>query len=391
MDQQVALDFLNSARGLGPLAGRLRDRFDRERELPKELVAALGDTGLFGMWLPRALGGPEIDPLLFLTVIEELSRLDGSIGWCALVAAGYGWFAGALEQAAAREIFGSGRAVLAGTLNPTGKAVIAPSGYRVTGRWGYGSFIGHSDWVLGNCITVDGSEARQAAEGGPEFRVAIWPRAETEVFDVWYVSGLRATGSNDYQVTDLFVPEERTIPLPGFLPQPRQPGPLYAMPMTSVFVSSIAIVALGIARAAVEALCEIAGGKTPMGSQVVLQQKPYAQVELTRAEALIRSGRAYLFDELGQMWEHAVAGDEISVRQRAQVRLAACQAIQLAIQAVDVVCALAGGAALYEGNRLERCFRDVHAAGQHVALAPMAQLEPIGRVLFGLDPGTARF
>jgi indole-3-acetate monooxygenase len=160
--------------------------------------------------------------------------------------------------------------------------------------------------------------------------------------------------------------------------------------MTSIFVCCIAVVALGIARGAVEALCEIAGGKTPMGSQVVLQQKPYAQMDLARAEALIRSGRAYLFAELGAVWEQVVAGCAISVRQRAQVRLAACQAMQLAIQAVDIVCALAGGAALYEGNRLERCFRDVHAAGQHVALAPMAQLEPIGRVLFGLDPGTAR-
>jgi indole-3-acetate monooxygenase len=391
VDQQVAADFLNSARALAPLAGRLRDRFDGDRELPQGLVAALGDAGFFGMWLPRALGGPEVDPLPFLAVIEELSRLEGSIGWCTVIPAGYGRLAGAMDEAAAREIFGSGRAVLVGTLNPTGKAVTMPGGFKVTGRWGYGSFIGHSDWVLGNCITVDGSEPRQAADSGPEFRLAIWPRADTEVFDVWHVGGLRGTGSNDYQVTDLFVPEERTIPIPGFLPQPRHPGPLYAVPMLSTFVSCIATVALGIARAAVEALCEMAGGKTPMGSQLVLQQKPYAQIDLARAEALIQAGRAYLFDELGAMWEQVVSGGAISVRQRAQVRLAACQATQFAIQSVDIVYALAGGSALYEGNRLERCFRDVHAAGQHFAVAPMANLEPIGRVLFGLDPGMARF
>lgn len=391
MDQPASLDFLDAARKLGPAVGKVRERFDRERQLPAELVGDLGDAGFFGMWLPRALGGPELDPLCFLEVIEELSRLDGSLGWCTVIPAGYGRLAGALDESVAREVFGSGRSVLVGTLNPTGKAVAVAGGYRVTGRWGYGSFIGHGDFVLGNCITHDGSGPRQASGGGPEFRLAIFPKAQVEVFDVWHVGGLRGTGSNDYQVSDLFVREEWTIPIPGFFPQPRQPGPLYAVPMLSTFVSCIATAALGIARAAIEALIEIAGGKTPVGSQSVLQEKPFAQVDLARAEALLRGARAYLFDELGRAWKQAVAGTPVSLQQRALVRLAACQATQSAIQAVDLAYALAGGSAIYEGSRLERCFRDIHTAGQHFAVAPMANLEPIGRVLFGLDPGMARF
>jgi len=382
---------LQAARDLKPLVDSLRDRFDHDRQLPRALVDAVGAAGLFGMWLPRSLGGPELDPLTFLTVIEELARLDGSLGWCTVIPAGYGRLAGAMTDSAAETVFGSGRSILVGTLNPTGRSVAVSGGYRVTGRWSYGSFIGHSDWVLGNCITHDDGTPRRDASGGPEFRLCLFPREQVEVFDIWHVSGLRATGSDDYQVTELFVPEALTIPLPGFSPVPRQPGTLYAIPMTSTFVSCIAIVALGIARAAIEALAELAGAKTPTGSQSVLRDKPLAQADMARGEALVRSGRAYLFDALGTVWETLLAGHPASLQSRALVRLAACQATQNAIQAVDLMFALGGGTALFEGNRLERCFRDVHAAGQHIAVATMSNLEPVGRVLLGLDPGTARF
>ena len=234
-----------AARRLEPTVAELRGQFDQDRQLPRRLVEELHAANLFRMWLPRAIGGAELPPLPFLEVIEELSRQDGSVGWCTVIPAGYARLAGALDEAVAREIFGTGMGVLVGTLNPTGKAMAAPGGYRVTGRWGYGSFIGYGDWVLGNCITEDGN-----------FRLCLFPRAEVEVFDVWHVGGLRATGSNDYQVTDLLVPEQHTIPLVDFQPPPRRSGPLYSVPMTSTFVSCVATVTLGIARAALE----LAGG-----------------------------------------------------------------------------------------------------------------------------------
>ena len=384
-------DLLAAARRLEPLVAELRDRFDQDRQLPPRLVDELHAANLFRMWLPRAIGGAELPPLAFLAVIEELSRQDGSLGWCTVIPAGYGRLAGALEEDVARKIFATGMGVLVGTLNPTGKAVAAPGGYRVTGRWSYGSFIGYGDWVLGNCITADATGPRQAADGGPEFRLCLFPRADVEVFDIWHVGGLRATGSNDFQVTDLFVPERHTIPLVDFQPPPRRPGPLYAVPMTSTFVSCIATVALGIARAAIESLIEIGAEKRTAGSSTVLRDKPMAQADLARAEALLGAGRAYLFGELGTMWEDAVAGRAIELRARAAVRLAACHATQCAIQVVDLMYQSAGGAALFQSGRLERCLRDVHAAGQHIAVNMQANLEPVGRVLFGLPPGMARF
>ena len=377
----MTTEFLDAARRLEPMVATLRDRFDADRRLPRQLVDALHAAGLFRMWLPRALGGAELPPLEFLHVIEELSRQDGSVGWCTVIPAGYARLSGALEQDVARMIFGTGKGLLVGTLNPTGTATSVPGGYRVTGRWSYGSFIGYGDWVLGNC-RIDSS---------PQFRLCLFPRADVEVFDIWHVGGLRATGSNDYQVTDVFVPEQHTIPLVDFQPPPRRPGPLYAVPMTSTFVSCIATVALGIARAAIESLIAIGADKKTAGSPTVLRDKPMAQADLARAEALLGAGRAYLFSELRSMWDDAVAGRAVSLSARAAVRLAACHATQCAIQAVDTVYQSAGGAALFQDNRLERCLRDVHVAGQHVAVNLPANLEPVGRVLFGLPPGLARF
>src|SRR5262249_41905557 len=150
-----------------------------------------------------------------------------------------------------------------------------------------------------------------------EFRLCLFPIADVEVFDVWHVGGLRATGSNDYQVTDLVVPEQYTIRLEDFQPPPRRPGSLYAIPMTSTFVSCVATVTLGIARAAIEELVEIGAHKRTAGAGPVLRDRSLAQADLARAEAALGAGRAYLLSELGRMWDDTVAGRAITLRARA--------------------------------------------------------------------------
>lgn len=372
-------DYLAAARRLEPLVAELRDRFDADRRLPRRLVDDLHEAGLFRMWLPRAVGGAELAPLPFLEVVEELARQDGSVGWCVTIAAGSARLAGALDEEAARTVFGDGEGVLVGALYAAGRAVGVPGGYRVTGRWSYGSFIDHADWVLGGCAVDDGGE-----------RLCLFPRRDVEVLDVWDVGGLRATASNDYRVSDLFVPEALTIPIVDFQPPPRRGGPLYALPMTSAFVSAIAMVAVGIARAAIEALARIAAEKRIAGSPVVLRDNALVQTDVAVAEALLGSGRAYVLSELGRMWENTVAGRAIGLRELAKVKLAACHATRCAIEAVDLVYQSAGGAALRAGTRLERCFRDIHVVGQHARLGRLGTLEPVGRVLLGLPPGGAR-
>jgi len=379
--------FLQAASGLGPAILSERENVEQRRGLPSGLVETMRDAGLFSLWLPKALGGPELTVLDFVRVIEAIARADGSVGWCAAIGACYSRFAGYLAEPVARDIYGTGTAILAGTLNPTGRAAAVPGGYKVTGQWSYGSGIGHSNWALGNCQVFDGETARANPDGSPVIRLAIFPKRETEVLDTWRVSGLRGTGSNDFRVADLFVPDERTIV--GFGGVPTQPGRIYALPLITVFAVSITGVPLGLARGAIDALTELAGNKTPMGSAHILKSKPAIQADIGRAEAVLRSARAFLFETVQELWDAAETGAP-SLRQRAMVRLACAQVASAAKQVVDMMFDAGGGTSLYEDCPLARCWRDAHAAAQHLALSPN-NFELGGRVLLGMDPGTARF
>ena len=380
--------FVRAARALTPKIREQRADIERERSLPAPLVNEMAETGFFSLWLARALGGPELNITDYFRVIGELARADGAAGWCTMVSAGYSRLSGFLDEGAAREIFGNGSVIVAGTINPTGKAVAAPGGFRLTGRWSYGSFIQHSAWTVGNCFIHDGDTTRRGADGAPDMRLMLFPTRAVEIIDTWRVGGLRGTGSHDFRVNDLFVPEKHAIA--GFSAKPTQPGTLYEAPFITVFAMCLASVPLGIARAAINAFVELAEAKTPTGSAARLRDKASAQADLGKAEALLSSARAFMFDEAEKLWDTVAAGDAPSLRQRAIARLAAAQAASASAQAVDLLYNAAGGTALYEQNLLERCFRDVHATTQHVGTSS-ANFELSGRVLLGLDPGTPRF
>jgi len=377
-----------AARALAPTIRELRGDIERERSLPKSLVKEMTEAGFFTLWLARGLGGPELNVVDFVRVIEALSRADGSVGWCAMVAAALSIMSGYLDEGAAREICGGGRAIIAGTINPTGKAVAVPGGFRVTGHWTYGSFVQHSTCALGNCIVHDGDTPRRSPAGAPDIRFMLFPTSAVEMLDTWHVAGLRGTGSHDFRVADLFVPEDHAVN--PFTAKPVQRGALYAAPFITLFGVALASVPIGIARAAIDAFIALAEAKTPMGATVRLRDKPAAQTDLGRAEALLRSARAFLFEAVRELWATLEAGDVPSMPQRAAARLAAAHAAASSAQAVDLLFNAAGGTALYEHNPLERCFRDVHATTQHIG-TNAGNFEIGGRVLLGLDPGTARF
>ena len=380
--------FVRAARELTPTIRELRADIERDRSLPAPLVKRMAETGFFSLWLARSLGGPELNTVDYFRIIEELSRADGAVGWCALVAAGYSRLSGYLNDDVAREIFGDGSTVVAGTINPTGRAVAVPGGFKVTGQWSYGSFIQHSAWTVGSSIVVEDGAPRRGPDGAPDMRLMLFPTSAVEIIDTWRVGGLRGTGSHDFRVADLFVPDERAIA--AFTAKPVRPGTLFAAPFITVFAMALATAPLGIARAAIDAFVELAEGKTPMGASSRLRDKASAQADVGKAEALLRSARAFLVSELQDIWDTVAAGKMPSIRQRAIARLAAAQAASASAQAVDLIYNAAGGTAIYETNPIERCFRDVHATTQHVGIAS-GNFEISGRVLLGLDPGTPRF
>ena len=378
---------LNAARDLAPEILSVRDDIESTRRLPKSLVEKMRSARMFELWLPQVFGGPALHPLDFLPIIEELSGADGSVGWCATVASVFSLLAGGLDESAAREIFVNG-AIVAGTINPTGKAVIVDNGYRVSGRWSYGSGITHSEWTLGNCIVHDESGPRRLPSGAPEMLFMFLPKAETEVIDTWRVGGMRGTGSHDFAVDNLFVPARRAMP--AFATTGVQAGTLYRTPIISLFCLALAAVTLGIARCAIAEFVKIATAKIPAGSQILLRDRPSAQSDVARAESLVRAARAALAEAVQVQWDEIAGGQPPSLAARAGVRLATTFAGEACIQAIERVYNAAGGSAILDSGRLDRCFRDARVAVQHIGLTT-GTYELAGRVLLGLEPGTPRF
>jgi alkylation response protein AidB-like acyl-CoA dehydrogenase len=386
MELTDAASLIRAARELAPRIEAVRSDIDAQRRIPSALLEDMNTAGMFSLWLPKALNGPELGVVDYVRVIEDLARHDGSVGWCATVAAGLGIISGYLQPDVARQIYGAGRAIMAGSAHPTGKAFAVDGGYRVTGRWGYGSGIQHSNWVVGNCVVHDRDGPRPGLNGVPEMRLAIFPSRAAEVIDTWHVSGLRGTGSHDWRVADHFVQDDHTISFPG---SPAQPGTLYAVPLLSALSIAIAAVPLGIARASIDAMIVLATAKTPVYSLSPLRDKATFQSDLGRAEALLGSARAFLIETACDLWDEIASGVTPSMRRRALVRLACTQAAQASAQTVDLMYNAGGGTSLYEIGRLARCFRDVHACTQHIATST-SSYELGGRVLLGLEPGRAQ-
>ncbi|HUE30386.1 MAG TPA: acyl-CoA dehydrogenase family protein [Verrucomicrobiae bacterium] len=378
---------LAAAVALAPRIRAAAAATERQRRLSPELVRALAAAGVFRMCVPRALGGGEVDPPAMIETLETIAVADGAAGWSAMIGATSGVASAYLAEQAAREIYGSDpESVSGGAFAPLGKATVVDGGYRVTGRWPFASGCEHCAWLMGGSIVLDGGQPRLLPSGMPDNRLMLFPAAAVRIIDTWDVAGLRGTGSHDIAVDDCFVPAARSLSL--ISDRPRARGPLYAFPVFGLLALGIAAVALGIARRALDELVALAGAKTPTGSRRFLAERPVIQAEVARAEATLGAARAFLFETVGSAWEGAQAAGAIEIRERARLRLAATHATLASAAAVDIAYGAGGGTAVYAASPLQRCFRDIHVATQHVMVAP-ATLELAGRILLGLEADTA--
>ena len=220
--------------------------------------------------------------------------------------------------------------------------------------------------------------------GLPDIHLVFAPVEQCEIIDTWYSGGLRGTGSHDFAVADLFVPTERTF---SFLNgKSHHPGPLYRTHILNLFGPSVAAVALGIARAAIDDFVTLATGKLPTFSTTLLKDKATVQDGVGRAEALLRSGRAFFYEAVRSTWEMMAAGEEVSEEQGALIRLACARAAQSCAEAVDTVYTLGGASSIYATSRLDRCFRDIHTITQHIGVQP-AWYERAGQYFLGMGMG----
>ena len=377
---------LAAARALAPRIREGAPAAERDRRLSPALVEAMAEAGLFRMLVPAALGGGELDVPSALRVIEAVAHADGAAGWCLMIGAQSGIVGGFISEEAARPIYGDPRVITGGVLAPSGRAVPVAGGYRVSGRWAFTSGVEHSAWRMGACLVLVDGVPRMVREGLPEVRVVLFPAEESRVLDTWDVSGLRATGSHDMTVEEIFVPEARTFLLVGAAPS--HPGSLYRFPLFGLLALGIGAVAVGIARAAIDALVELAVTKVPTGSMRPLRQRVIAQIHVAQAEGALRAGRALLYETAHEVWTSIAAGEGATTAQRSLIRLAATTATHHAVQAVDLMYDAGGGSSIYAQSPLQRCFRDIHTLTQHIMVLP-ATLETAGRLFMGLESDTA--
>ncbi len=373
---------IDAARALAPQIRACAEQIERGRRLPATLVTAMARAGIFRACVPRTLGGGEVDVATMIGAIEAVAQADGSAGWCAMIGATSGVVSAYLEAPTAREIYASPDVVTGGVFAPQGKAVAVEGGYRANGRWAYASGCEHCAWLMGGCVVLQDGAPRLLPNGMPDSRMMLFPAASAQIIDTWEVSGLRGTGSHDIAVSDLFVPAACSVSL--LTDRPRHSSPLYTFPVFGLLALGIAGVGLGVARAAIDALIELAGAKTPSGSRRRLAERAGIQMQVADAEASLRSARAFLFETVSDAWQAAARQGTISTQQRALLRLAATHATISSAKAVDLMYNAGGGTSVYAASPLQRCFRDVHVATQHMMVAPPTY-ELTGRLLLGIE------
>ncbi len=353
---------------------------ERARRFPQDLSDRFAQAGFYRACIPAAYGGLECSPVELARTIERLALADGSAAWCVFIGATSGSALAGLEESSAREIFAHPNVRIAGVFAPRGRAVREGNNVRVSGRWQWGSGTQNSDWVLAGCLFERDGELELLPDGRPRTHMVLVPRSDVTFHDTWHTSGLCGTGSTDFELNNVSVPEQRIVGLADTSLK----APLYAFPMFGLLALGIAGVTLGLARSAIDEIVELATAKRPEASRRTLAERRSAQSDTAEAEALVRSSRAFFYETIEAAWQSALATGEITVEHRRDLRLATTHTVRTCARAVDLMYTLGGGTSVYRESRLQRIFRDVHVATQHMMVGP-STLEVVGRLLLGLE------
>lgn len=375
------------AEALRPAVEAASNEIEDTRRLPPALLDQLHEARLFRLLLPRSSDGIETDPVTFFHVIETIARGDASTAWCLSQAGGCAMTAAYLAPKIASDIFGDDRAVLAWGPGPRTRAVQCEGGHKVTGTWAFASGGRHATWI--GCHSplfgADGSPV-MTKDGRQIERTFLVPSSSVTWTDIWNVVGLRGTASDQFAVTDLFVPDgysfSRDFSQPAF--ERREPGALYRMSAMTCYEVGFAGVALGIARGALDDFVETAKTKVPRGGKSPIRDSTVVQTNLAQAEIGVRTARAYLLQELARIWNDVSDGAALTIDHRIVIRGASTNAIHKAREAVDFAYNAAGATAIFENHPLERRFRDIHTVTQQLQ-GRLSHFETVGAWMMDVD------
>jgi alkylation response protein AidB-like acyl-CoA dehydrogenase len=383
---EIAVDqVLSRIAALAPLVARHARDIEQGRRLPAELVSALRSARIFGMLVPRRYGGLELDPPSAFQAVSALARLDGSVGWNAMIGQIGSLMPFLANPALCGQIFRDGKDhIIAGSGQPIGRAERVPGGWRVTGAWPFASGCQNAEWIAGTCVMMEGGSPIDASDRpGPMTRTCLLPAGHWEIRDTWHTFGLRGTGSHHVALTDAFVPEVNFFEFPfgaSFAPD-RIFGKF-----PEILVLSHGAVAVGIAEGAIMDLVELAGA----GVKQLFMTTPLAETErfregLARLDTELLAARTLLEAEIGRVWqnpERSTAKDLAGVAEQLQAAIwitAAC------IRVAEGCLELAGSRAVYETSSLQRRVRDLRVAGQPTAVHPRHYVTAGGAVLARLS------
>lgn len=363
---------LARAQALAPRIAAAADAIDEARELPADLADEMKAQGLFRLLVPRSVGGEEMDWPDYLDVVRTVAAADASVGWCLNQGAVFATTCCRAPEALAREVWGD-PATVVGNGPPQGRVELTPvaGGFRLRGRWMFSSGCRHANWLA----------ALSGGAGQPP-RLHLLPREDVELIDVWHVRGLRGTGSFSFRVDNVLVPDARTIRLDV---PPRETGPIYAIPQALLFACGFGSVALGVARAGLDATIELAADKRPRFGSAPLCEDPVIQRQIGQAEATWAAAKALLGEAVAAVWRSVRARGRINVAERIALRMAGTHAIRQSAAVVDIAYNLSGSTSIFAERDIQRRFQDIHVITQQVQ-GREAHYETAGQFFLGLEP-----
>ncbi|HEY3671297.1 MAG TPA: acyl-CoA dehydrogenase family protein [Acidimicrobiia bacterium] len=365
------------------------DACEELRTTTQPVVDAMWATGLMSRFNPTEAGGAEPTFREMIRTWIDMARLDGSFGWIGIAnLPSTAAVAAYLPDPGFAEVFtaNDNRVTMGGQFFPNGTGTTVEGGYQVTGAWNFGSGTGHSEYVAAGFMPMLDGELVWVAEGVPELRVAIVPRDDVRFTDGWYVQGLKGTGSYDYELADVFVPEHRTFALFTRAPH-RGTAPTFAMGIMPIVAAGHAGWALGVARSMLDDVRELAVTKTRMGEPSTLANKASFQRGLAHHESMWRAARLLVVETFSDVETAVGSGEELDPTMRADLRAAAVYATDCSREIAQWAHLAAGTTAIREGSRLERAFRDLYTGTQHAFISERVAIEA-AQVWLGLvdDP-----
>lgn len=360
---------------------------EENRRLHEESIEALADAGMFKLRVPRRYGGYEADTRTLVDVASEFGRADGSTSWVASVYWIPTWMTCLFPDHVQDEVFSTPNVRICGTLSPSAMARPADGGVVVSGKWGFISGAHHSHWQEVIAILVP-------PEGEPYPIMGLVPLSDLLIIDDWYASGLKGTGSVSTFARELFIPQERILPLPAIL-QGRTASKLnadaaiYRPPLLPVAAASSVGTAIGLARGAKETfLKRLPNRKITYTSYDSQADAPLTHLQVAEASLKLDQAEFHAKRLTTLVDAKAEEGSEWKLEERARARADLGATVRLAKEAIDIFAAASGGSSIYKDVPIQRIARDIQAMNLHALMNPNTNAELYGRVLCGLEPNT---